>query len=390
MVEFFSYIRVGITGGMGIMVYDGRKYEVEGERMHLTRQYMSDKEMEIMKRATAGKQDNMIVAARGMTYKTPLDDVLRRSFKTYLEEELRVKIHVWIMQLRHLDERGKMRDETIMMGVVAEGAGSRMAKSIEVFKKGQKKGMMMMEGIDIQLFRDSKEIWNTKKPTVIGRAERIVEIICPMGSTNATVLKALEEGGISDICMLTRTRQPLGKSDEMWLALPSNGEKVKHRQVEVDRKTYVLIEAMRNAESDRIEGCFVNYAKGVKQVAALMIGGGDSIGNEITVRSGEELSSITTSMATTTTNGESEGMSDLVLADRTGAMKDLVENGRREARDMGREIRDEMAAMSKQLSEQNILQDKARMEDVHKQNNTLEELRNMMMQMMQASANKNK
>jgi hypothetical protein len=158
MVEFFSYIRVGITGGMGIMVYDGRKYEVEGERMQLTRQYMSDKEMEIMKRATAGKQDNMIVAARGMTYKTPLDDVLRRSFKTYLEEELRVKIHVWIMQLRHLDERGKMRDETIMMGVVAEGAGSRMARSIEVFKKGQKKGMMMMEGIDIQLFRDSKEI----------------------------------------------------------------------------------------------------------------------------------------------------------------------------------------------------------------------------------------
>ena len=389
MVEFFSYIRVGITGGMGIMVYDGRKYEVEGERMHLTRQYMSDKEMEIMKRATAGKQDNMIVAARGMTYKTPLDDVLRRSFKTYLEEELRVKIHVWIMQLRHLDDKGKMRDETIMMGVVAEGAGSRMARSIEVFKKGQKRGMMMMEGIDIQLFRDSKEIWNTKKPTVIGRAERIVEIICPMGSTNATVLKALEEGGISDICMLTRTRQPLGKSDEMWLALPSNGEKVKHRQVEVERKTYVLIEAMRNAESDRIEGCFVNYAKGVKQVAALMIGGGDSIGNEITVRSGEELSSITTSMATTTTNGESEGMSDLVLADRTGAMKDLVENGRREARDMGREIRDEMAAMSKQLSEQNILQDKARMEDVHKQNNTLEELRNMMMQMMQASANKN-
>jgi hypothetical protein len=280
-----------------------------------------------------------------------------------------------------------MRDKTIMMGVVAEGAGSRMARSIEVSKKGQKRGMMMMEGIDIQLFRDSKEIWNTTKPTVIGRAEKIIEIICPMGSTNATVLKVLEEGGISDICMLTRTRQPLGKSDEMWLAVPSNGEKVKHRQVEVERKTYVLIEAKRNAESDRIEGCFVNYAKGVKQVAALMIGGGDSIGNEITVRTGEELSSITTSMATTITNGESEGMTDLVLAERTGAMKDLVENGRREARDMGREIREEMAAMAKQLSEQNSLQDKARMEDVHKQNNTLEELRNMMMQMMQASAN---
>ena len=215
MVEFFSYIRISITGGMGIMVYDGRKYEVEGERMQLTRQYMSDKEVEIMKRALDGKQDNMIVAARGMTYKTSLDDVLRRSFKAYLEEEMRVKIHVWIMQLRHLDDRGKMRDETIMMGMVAEGAGSRMSRTIEVFKKGQKRGMMMMEGIDIQLFRDSKEIWNTTKPAVIGKADKIIEIICPIGSTNATVLKVLEEGGISEVCILTRTRQPLGKSDDM-------------------------------------------------------------------------------------------------------------------------------------------------------------------------------
>ena len=138
--------------------------------------------------------------------------------------------------------------------------------------------------------------------------------------------------------MLTRTRQPLGKSDEMWLAVPSNGEKVKHRQVEVERKTYVLIETKRNAESDRIEGCFVNYAKGVKQVAALMLRCGDGTGNEVKDRTGEELSSITTSMGTTITNGESEGMTDLVLSERTVAMKDLVDNGRKEARDMGREI----------------------------------------------------
>ena len=118
----------------------------------------------------------------------------------------------------------------------------------------------------------------------------------------------------------------------------------------------------------------MNYAKGVKQVAALMLGCGDSIGNEVKDRAGEELSSITTSMATTITNGESEGMTDLVLSERTVAMKDLVDNGRKEARDMGREIREEMAAMAKQLTEQNNQQDKARMEEVHKQNNTLEEL----------------
>ena len=91
----------------------------------------------------------------------------------------------------------------------------------------------------------------------------------------------------------------------------------------------MLIETKRNAETDRIEGCLVNYAKGVKQVEALRLGCGDSIGNEITVRAGEELSSITTSMATTITNGESEGITDLVLSERTVAMKDLVDNGRK-------------------------------------------------------------
>ena len=49
-----------------------------------------------------------------------------------------------------------------------------------------------------------------------------------------------------------------------------------------------------------------------------------------------------------------------------------------------------MATMAKQLTEQNSQQDKARMEEVHKQNNTLEELRKMMMIMMQASANNNR
>ena len=83
-------------------------------------------------------------------------------------------------------------------------------------------------------------------------------------------------------------------------------------------------------------------------------------------------------------------MTDLALSERTVAMKDLVDNGRKEARYMGREIREEMAAMAKQLTEQNNQQDKARMEEVHKQNNTLEELRKMMMIMMQASANNNK
>ena len=97
--------------------------------------------------------------------------MLRRSFKTYLEDELKININVWMMQLRHMDDRQRMRDEGIMIGVVAEGSGERMSKRVEVFKDGKKKGMMMVDGIDIQLFRDVKMVINTMKPKIIGRAD---------------------------------------------------------------------------------------------------------------------------------------------------------------------------------------------------------------------------
>ena len=71
--------------------------------MKLTRQFLSDKEMEMVKRSNLRKQDYLVVAARGMINKGTLDDVLRRSFKSYLEGELRIRVNVWVMQLRHLD-----------------------------------------------------------------------------------------------------------------------------------------------------------------------------------------------------------------------------------------------------------------------------------------------
>ena len=157
VVEYFSRLRVGITGGVGLMIYDWRNYEHEGEKLQLTRQFLSEEEMEMTKKSSMGKQDYMVVAARGMLNKTTLDDVLRRSFKKYMEEEFKIKINVWVMQIRHMDDRVRMRDEGIMIGVVAEGSGERMAKRLEVFKEGRKKGMMLLDGIDVQLFRDVKK-----------------------------------------------------------------------------------------------------------------------------------------------------------------------------------------------------------------------------------------
>ena len=99
VIEYISHMRVGLSGGAGIMIYDWRNYEFEGEIMQLTRQFLSDKEMEIANRIVLGKQDYMVTAARGILYKTALDDMLRRSFKMYLEDELKININVWMMQL---------------------------------------------------------------------------------------------------------------------------------------------------------------------------------------------------------------------------------------------------------------------------------------------------
>ena len=172
MIEYISHIRVGLSGGVGVMIYDWRNYEFEGEKMQLTRQFLSEKEMEMAKRIVLGRQDYMVTAARGILYKTALDDMLRRSFKTYLEDELKININVWMMQLRHTDDRQRMRDEGIMIGVVAEGSGERMSKRVEVFKDGKKKGMMMVDGIDLQLFRDVKTVMNTMKTKHTGKGRQ--------------------------------------------------------------------------------------------------------------------------------------------------------------------------------------------------------------------------
>jgi hypothetical protein len=293
-----------------------------------------------------------------------------------------------------MDEKGKLRDDAIMVGLVAEGSGERLARSIEVFKKGGKKGMMLVEGIDIQLFRDVKEVWNTMKPTTIGRAEKTIEIICPIGCTSSTLLKVLEEGGVLMVCMLTRMRQPIGKTDEIWLAVPGYGEKVKHRQVEVESKMYILNETKRPSESERMEGCYVNYARGKKEVAVTKLKGrggreiGGNIGGNVI---NEELSSLTTSNITITTGDtgdESTGM-DKSESRSMNTIQDIVENGRKEMRDMGMELREEMAVMARKSAEQSNIQEKTRIEEAQKQNRTLEDLRDMMMAMMTASAKQN-
>jgi hypothetical protein len=331
MVEYFSSIRVGITGGVGLMIYEWRLYEHEGEKMKLTRQFLSEEETEMVKRSTMRKQDYLVVAARGMINKGTLDDVLRRSFKAYLEGELRIRVYVWVMQLRHMDERGRIRDEGIMIGLVEEGSGERMARLIDALKNGRKCGMMLVDGIDLQLFRDVKEIWNKTKPTTIGRAEKTIEVIAPLGCSNSTILRVLEEGGVSAVNMVARMRQPMNKKDESWMVVPKYGEKVKHRQVIWEGNTYVLVETERNKESERVEGCTVSYVMGVKRVeTANEVARATGIASSSSSTSGSQISMSSLSMATTNSTGITEHRGNEDMENRLKRELEMMEGRSRE------------------------------------------------------------
>ena len=157
---------------------------------------------------------------------------------------------------------------------------------------------------------------------------------------------------------------------------------------------YILNEAKRPSESERMEGCYVNYARGKKEVAVTKFKGrggreiGGNIGGNVI---NEELSSLTTSNITITTGDTGDESMGMVKSESRSmnTIQDIVENGRKEMRDMGMELREEMAVMARQSAEQSNIQEKARMEEAQKQNRTLDELRNMMMAMMTASAKQN-
>jgi hypothetical protein len=126
-------------------------------RAQMTRQLLSSEEVKMIKKGMEGRQDFLVVAARGLMRIGGIDDVMRRSFKNYLEEELKINVFVWITTIRHTDDRGAIRDEPIMMGLVSEGGGEKLSVRTQTICNSKKKGMMMVEGVEVQLFRGRQE-----------------------------------------------------------------------------------------------------------------------------------------------------------------------------------------------------------------------------------------
>jgi hypothetical protein len=178
LVDLKNRVRSGLVEGHGIRINEWRNYKLEKKPSHpelkvqMTRQLLSQKEYDMVLKGMVRKHDYLVVAARGLTRIGGIDDIMRRSFKSYLEEELKINVFVWIVSIKHADDRGIVRDEPVMIGLVSEEGGERMSTRIPEIRNKKRKGMMMLEGVDIQIFRDAKDIWNTTKPNMLGAADR--------------------------------------------------------------------------------------------------------------------------------------------------------------------------------------------------------------------------
>ena len=133
-VEYTTHIMVGMVDGRGLKAYESRNYmkrAIENAspeiKIQLSRQFMSEKEMKMIKKGMDRRQDFMVVAARGLTRMNGIDDVIRRSFKAFLAMELRIQVYVWILSIRHNDEKGLPKDDSIMLGLISEGGGERLS-----------------------------------------------------------------------------------------------------------------------------------------------------------------------------------------------------------------------------------------------------------------------
>ncbi len=125
---------------------------------------------------------------------------------------------------------------------------------------------MMLEGVEIQLFRDINSIWNTSKPGLVGSADRYIEMVCPRECDRSEVTEVAMEMGITKICMMAKTTKKGGKMDEIWTIVPAKGEKLREKGVVKGDRHWDAHEYARAKETDRCEAGQVSWTAGIKKM----------------------------------------------------------------------------------------------------------------------------
>ena len=141
-----------------------------------------------------------------------------------------------------------------------------MSTRLTVIRNTKKKGMLLLEGVELQLFRDVRSIWNTSRPGMVGSIDRYIEMVCPGECDRKEVTEIITEMGINKISMMAKTTKKGGRADEVWTIVPARGEKINKSRVNKEGRQWDAHEYNRIKESDKVEAGQESWTMGVKKV----------------------------------------------------------------------------------------------------------------------------
>ena len=127
VIKLKEQVRVGLTlgGGTSLLKRTQANDPAAEYGIFLTRQFLSDKEAELLMLAETSPLDITLLMARRLTKKTELDDLIRRSFKTTLESILQCEVFVWMNTIRHKWNVDSNTEESFLLAAVTSPMGGK-------------------------------------------------------------------------------------------------------------------------------------------------------------------------------------------------------------------------------------------------------------------------
>ncbi len=93
--------------------------------IYLTRQFLNDREADLLLSSIATPTDSIFLMARRLTKKVELDDFIRLMFKNSLETILHCEVHVFLSTLRHKWNGQNYTEESVLMAAITTKEGGK-------------------------------------------------------------------------------------------------------------------------------------------------------------------------------------------------------------------------------------------------------------------------
>ena len=217
VIKLKEQVRVGVSlrGGTPLLARAQTNDPSAEYGIYLTRQFLSDKEAELLIRAETTNLDITLLMARRLTKKTELDDLIRRSFKSTLESILKCEVFVWVNTIRHRWNGDANSEESFLLAATSSTSGGKaIGRSFPGFEDGAPYCKLGIGSLELECFTDLKQIvnkpwmdsFNVTQTVEIGRVEP--------GQVTGDILREL--GGYTSHDILGIAKCDPRTSDDRW------------------------------------------------------------------------------------------------------------------------------------------------------------------------------